>query len=248
MNESICNHDTCNDTTCNVNNSKKKPCPSKVPIFGSLSDEEILKIARMTKHIPYQKGQMLIQEGEKSDTLFIINRGKVKLSKFTVDGKEQILYIMTTGDFFGELNLFNEDEVSNFSVFAIENTEICQLTKADIDLIMLENPEISLKLLKSLTKRLAHTENLAQNLATKDPEVRIAHMILEFCQKFGTKLNDGILIRLPITREEIASYVGVTRETISRKLSKFEDMGFISITGTKQIFVKDRIALKDYLE
>jgi CRP-like cAMP-binding protein len=244
MNEHICN-----DTICNhMSDSKKKPCPTKVPIFGSLSDEEILKVAKMTKHIHYQKGQMLIQEGEKSDTLFIINKGKVKLSKFTVDGKEQILYIMTTGDFFGELHLFNEDEVNNFSVFAIEKTEICQLTKADIDLIMLENPEISLKLLKSLTKRLAHTENLAQNLATKDPEVRIVHMILEFCQKFGTKLNDGILIHLPITREEIASYVGVTRETISRKLSKFEDMGLISITGTKQIFVKDDIALKSYLE
>ncbi|MCQ6274486.1 Crp/Fnr family transcriptional regulator [Bacillus sp. V3B] len=244
MTEHICNHTICN----HVSDNKKKPCPTKVPIFGSLSSEEILKVAKMTKHIHYHKGQMLIQEGETSDTLFIINRGKVKLSKFTVDGKEQILYILTTGDFFGELNLFNEDEVSNFSVFAIENTEICQLTKADIDLIMLENPEISLKLLKSLTKRLAHTENLAQNLATKDPEVRIAHMILEFCQKFGTKLNDGILIHLPITREEIASYVGVTRETISRKLSKFEDMGLISITGTKQILVKNRIALKDYLE
>jgi len=177
-----------------------------------------------------------------------MNSGKVKLSKFTVDGKEQILYILACGDFFGELNLFNDDEVNNFSVFAIEDTEICQLKKADIDHILLENPEISLKLLKAVTKRLAHTEDLAQNLATKDPEVRIAHMILEFCQKFGTKLNNGILIHLPITREEIASYVGVTRETISRKLSKFEDLGLISLTGNKQILVKNQLALKEYLQ
>jgi CRP/FNR family transcriptional regulator, anaerobic regulatory protein len=229
-------------------NHKKEPCTKKVPLFAALSDEEMLKIARMTNHIHYQKGQMVIQEGVKSDTLFIMNSGKVKLSKFTVDGKEQILYILACGDFFGELNLFNDDEVNNFSVFAIEDTEICQLKKADIDHILLENPEISLKLLKAVTKRLAHTENLAQNLATKDPEVRIAHMILEFCQKFGTKLNNGILIHLPITREEIASYVGVTRETISRKLSKFEDLGLISLTGKKQIFVKNQLALKEYLQ
>ena len=60
-------------------------------------------------------------------------------------------------------------------------------------------------------------------------------MILEFCQRFGTKINNGILTALPITREEIASYVGVTRETISRKFSKFEELGLITISGNKQI-------------
>ncbi|WP_394238052.1 Crp/Fnr family transcriptional regulator [Niallia oryzisoli] len=236
MIEHVCHH------------TDSEPCTKKVPIFASLSHDEFVKIANLIRHVHYQKGQMLIQEGEKSDTLFIIHEGKVKLSKFTVDGKEQILYLMTTGDFFGELNLFNDDEVNNFSVFAIEDTEICQLTKADMDRIMLENPEISLKLLKAITKRLAHTENLAQNLATKDPEIRIVSMILEFCQKFGTKINEGTLIHLPITREEIASYVGVTRETISRKFSKFEDLGLITISGTKQILVQDQLALKAYLE
>ncbi len=234
--------------TCNsVNHKRTDPCPKKVPIFSSLSDEEILKISKMTKHISFEKGQMLIGEGEKSDTLYIINKGKVKLTKYTIDGKEQILYIMAAGDFFGELNLFIEDEESNFSVFAIENTVICQLTKRDIDQIMHENPDISIKLLRALSKRLVHTENLAQNLATKDPEVRIIHMILEFCQKFGTTINNGVLVHLPITREEIASYVGVTRETISRKFSKFEELGLITLSGNKQIIVQNQKALKNYL-
>lgn len=234
---------------CNSESSRKtEPCPKKVPIFQSLSNEEILKVAKMTNHIQFQKGQILIQEGERSNTLYIINKGKVKLSKYTSDGKEQILYIMTAGDFFGELRLFNEDEVSNFTAIAIEGTEICQLTKGNLDQIMLENPEISLKIVTSLTKRLAHTENLAQNLATKDPEIRIIHMILEFCHRFGTQVNNGIVIHLPITREEIASYVGVTRETISRKFSKFEELGLITISGNKQIIVENKLALINYLD
>ena len=138
--------------SCNGEHCKQKgPCPTKVPIFWSLSDEEILKIAKMTKHILYKKGKMLLHEGEKSDKLFIVNKGKVKVSKFTVDGKEQILYILTSGEFFGELHLFNHDEVNNFSVYAIEDTEICLLTKDDVDFIMEENPEIALKLLKAVT-------------------------------------------------------------------------------------------------
>ena len=60
---------------CNSEKGRKtEPCPKKVPIFQSLSDEEILKVAKMTNHIQFQKGQMLIQEGEKSDTLYIINQ------------------------------------------------------------------------------------------------------------------------------------------------------------------------------
>lgn len=240
MIEHSCNHDS--------HNKKFVPCPKKVPIFGELSIEQIEKVAKMTKHIQFKKGQMLLHEGEKSDKLFIVNKGQVKVSKFTLNGKEQILYILTSGEFFGELHLFNNNEVNNFSVYAIEDTEVCLLTKSDIDHIMEENPEISLKILKSVTKRLAHTENLAQNLATKDPEIRIAHMVLEFCQKFGTKKGDQILIELPITREEIASYVGVTRETVSRKLSKFENLGIISLSANKQILVKNLIALKEYIQ
>lgn len=234
----------CNDDSCKI----KGPCPKKVPIFWSLSEEEILKIAKMTKHVQYKKGQVLLHEGEKSDTLFIVNSGKVKVSKYTVDGKEQILYILTSGEFFGELHLFNQDEENNFSVSAIEDTMICQLTKHEMDVIMEENSEIAVKLLKAVTKRLAHTENLVQNLATKDPEVRIAHMLLEFSRKFGTKENNGILINLPITREEVASYVGVARETISRKFSKFENLGLISLSGNKQLLVKNQVALQEYIE
>lgn len=207
-----------------------------------------MKIARMTRHIQFSKGQMLLNEGGKSDKLFIVNHGQVKVSKFTMDGKEQILYLLTSGEFFGELHLFNPEETHNFSVYAIKDTEICLLTKEMMDRIMEDNPEISIKLLTAVTQRLAHTENLAQNLATKNPDVRVAYMILEFCQKFGKASKEGVLIELPISREEIASYVGVTRETISRKLSKFEKLGFISLFGNKQLLVKNQEALREYIQ
>ncbi|MDM5189131.1 Crp/Fnr family transcriptional regulator [Bacillus sp. DX4.1] len=224
-----------------------KPCPRKVLIFKSLSDEEVLKIASMTKHKQFKKGQPLIHEGEKLDTLFIINKGQVKLSKLTIQGKEQILHILTSGECFCELNIFNCDEKSNFSAYAMEDTKICMLTKDNMDHIMERNPGIALKLLKTVTKRLAHTENLAQNLATNNPEVRIAYIILEFCEKYGEDTDKGILINLPLTREEIANYIGVTRETISRKFSKFEDLGLITLIGNKRLIVKNKLAFREYI-
>lgn len=216
------------------------PCPKRVPIFYSLSDLEIKKITDVVHHKLFKKGEMIIEEGDISTSLYIIHSGKVKLSKLTIQGKEQIVHLLTTGDFFGESNLFHDDMVMNLSCHALEDTKICVLKKQDFDQIMLSNPEISFKLLKTITKRLSHTEDLARTLATKDPEVRIADMLLEFCEKFGTEHQNTVLITLPITREEISSYVGLTRETISRKLAKLADKDILSLIGNKQILIHNK--------
>ncbi|MCM2981895.1 Crp/Fnr family transcriptional regulator [Niallia circulans] len=216
------------------------PCPKRVPIFYSLSDLEIKKITDVVHHKLFKKGEMIIEEGDISTSLYIIHSGKVKLSKLTIQGKEQIVHLLTTGDFFGESNLFHDDMVMNLSCHALEDTKICVLKKQDFDQIMLSNPEISFKLLKTITKRLSHTEDLARTLATKDPEVRIADMLLEFCEKFGTEHQNTVLISLPITREEISSYVGLTRETISRKLAKLADKDILTLIGNKQILIHNK--------
>lgn len=216
------------------------PCPKRVPIFYSLSDLEIKKITDVVHHKLFKKGEMIIEEGDISTSLYIIHSGKVKLSKLTIQGKEQIVHLLTTGDFFGESNLFHDDMVMNLSCHALEDTKICVLKKQDFDQIMLSNPEISFKLLKTITKRLSHTEDLARTLATKDPEVRIADMLLEFCEKFGTEHQNTVLITLPITREEISSYVGLTRETISRKLAKLADKDILTLIGNKQILIHNK--------
>lgn len=223
-------------------------CASKVPIFSALSQEELKKIVAMTGHKSYKKGEALCHEGEESDTLFIINEGKVKLSKITKDGKEQIMHILSDGDFFGELNLFSESATYNFDAYAISNVKICTLTQNDMKKIIMSNPEISLKILKEVTRRLTEIENLAQNLATNDAEVRIANMLVEFSEKYGVKDKEGIKINLPVNREEMANYCGVTRETISRKLKKFEELKLIELIGNKIIIIKNKDALSKYVD
>ncbi|SUY48450.1 transcriptional regulatory protein [Clostridium putrefaciens] len=225
-----------------------KLCAKKVPIFSFLSDDELRKIITMTGHLQFKKGEALCYEGESSDTLFIINEGKVKLSKITKDGKEQIVHILSSGDFFGELNLFNDEERYNFSGYAISNVKICTISKKDMDYILIRNPEISLKILKEVAKKLTSAENLAQNLATNDAEIRIAHMILEFSERYGKATKDGIKIELPINREEMANYCGITRETISRKLSVFEELNIIDFIGNKILIIKDEKSLRKYVE
>jgi cAMP-binding proteins - catabolite gene activator and regulatory subunit of cAMP-dependent protein kinases len=224
------------------------PCTSTIPIFQSLSYEELVKIASIITQKKFKKGEILVHEGEKSDTLFIIRKGRIKLLKITIQGKEQILNILTNGDFFGELNIFNMNAVANFSAHAMESIEVCMLEQSKMNQIILENPSISLKLLKTVTARLVHTENLVLNLATKNPEIRVVNMILDFCEKYGTKTNEGIVILLPLNREEMANYIGVTRETITRKLKMLKELELIETVGNKKLIVKDEIMLRSYVE
>ena len=229
-------------------NCNHRLCARKVPIFSFLSEEELTKIVDMTGHKSYKKGDMLCSEGDVSNTLFIINEGTVKISKLTKEGKEQIIHIYTSGEFFGELSLFSSNELYNFDVYAICDVKLCTLTKQDMDEILISNPQIALKLLQVLTNRLTQTENLAQNLATNDAEIRIAFMLLEFAEKYGIPTDLGLEIKLPINKEEMANYVGVTRETISRKLRAFEELGLISLIGNKILIIKQLDMLKSYVE
>lgn len=228
-----------NSSTDKCERCSSNLCARKVPMFSGLSDVELHGIISLTSHKSYKKGEILFLEGDLSETLSILNEGLVKLSKITKDGKEQILHILTPGDFFGELNIFGKNRICNFSSFAISDTKICTLTKKQMDNIMRDNPDIALKILSTVSDRLAETENLAQNLATKDVEARIAYILIEFCEKYGNKKDGNFHVRIPINREEMANYAGVTRETMSRKLKKLEAEGILSFQGSKIIIIKD---------
>lgn len=221
-------------------------CASRVPIFENLDCDELEEIALQIEHKSFDKGSMIFTEGSDANTLFFINVGKIKLYKYNKDGKEQILHILTNGDFFGELDLIKSSNYQ-FNAKAMDNAKICTLKKSEVKNIILKKPEIALKLLESVGERLSAIENLAQNLSTNDVDARIAYLLLNLMDKYSEELEGKKLINLPLSREDMANYIGVTRETISRKLKKFEDEELIKLIGTKKILILDEDGLNDYI-
>lgn len=228
------------------NNCRGTLCASKVPIFENLNDEELLEIVKTINHKEYSKGDIIFSEGNVANTLYFINEGKIKLYKYTKDGKEQILNILSEGDFFGELDLIKPSKYG-FNSKAILDAKICTLTKDEMKDIMIRNPEIGIKLLESVGERLSKVRSLVQNLATNDIDSRMAYLIIDLMEKYGEAAGNTISIKLPLSREDMANYIGVTRETISRKLKKFEDEKLIKIVGTKNIIILDKDGVKDYI-
>lgn len=219
----------------------------EVPIFDSLSEDELNRVISIRQHMSLKKGETLFLEGDLVSKLFIISNGMVKITKNTATGKEQILNILTVGDFLGESNILGSTSESNVSAIAVKNTELCTISRKDLEGILYDNPSICLKLLSELNKRLVEVENLTKNLSNNNPEARICCMILEFADKYGVEKNGEIEIELPLNREGMANYCGIARETLSRKLSHLEKEEVIKLVGTKKIIVKNIELLEEWI-
>ncbi|MDP4090741.1 MAG: Crp/Fnr family transcriptional regulator [Bacillota bacterium] len=221
-----------------------KYCVSKVYIFSTLQPETFKKISDIIVTRKYRKGQVIFFEGDVEDKLYIVNQGRIKIYKYNREGREQILYILSEGEFIGDMSLLKKGRIQ-FNAEALEDTLICTIAKDDFDEIVSKNPEITLKMLEMLHDRLQNLENLIQNLGTKDVEVRIASMLLGFAGDFGVEGADGTVVDLPLNREEMANYIGVTRETISRKLTSLQDEGIIELVGNKKLIIKNMTYFKN---
>lgn len=229
---------------CNCKNYQHQLCVSKVPIFAGLVSEELSKVAALIVKRKYEKGELVIMEGSSPENLIIIDQGQVKVFRYTIEGKEQILYIFDQGDFFGEKNLLKNQEAT-YNVEALGTTEICMINKKDFQKLLHEYPEIGIKIIEELCNRMEKIEGAVQSMGTKSVESRINGILLEFAQRYGKKHSRGLLVELPLSREGIANYIGAARETVSRKLTVLQDEGIIEIIGNKKILLLDMKALEE---
>jgi CRP/FNR family transcriptional regulator len=234
---------------CGTKNCAKctgRYCAKRVSIFSILEEKEISEVVEKITTRRYKKGQMIFFEGDIADKLYIVSSGSMKIFKYTKEGKEQILYILTNGDFIGDRSLLKRGKF-DFNAEALEDSSICTLSKEDFDNVVRSNPDIPIKILENVHDRLLSLENLVQSLGTKDVEARIAALILSFTKNFSSQTKEGVLIDLPLSREEMGNYIGMTRETISRKLTSMQEEGIIELIGNRKLLIKNRELLEELL-
>lgn len=225
-------------------NCTGKYCTRKMSIFGILDSEQQQCINKIIIHRDFKKGQIIFREGEISDSFYLVTKGKVKLSRYTRDGYEQLLYVVSEGDYLGDLSLLKKGVCTN-NAEALEDTILCIIRKEDLDALLKKRPDMALKIMEVFHDRLATLESLLLTLGSKEVEVRLAGLLVSFIKDFGTPSNNGIILDIPLSREDIANHIGTSRETISRKLSLLQDEGIIKLMGYKKIIIKDISALED---
>jgi len=199
-----------------------------VSLFAALGDDEIQAILKIAIRKHFDKNSIVFQEGEIGDSLFAILNGKVKVSLFDDDGKEYILDFIGKDGFFGELSLIDELPRSA-NVITIENSDFLVIHRRNFIRLLMENPSISISILKTLSKRLRYADERIKGLAFLSVEGRVLKYLIDIGEKSGLRLKNHIIIERGPTQVEIANSCGSSRETVSRVLKTLINKGAMSV-------------------
>ena len=202
-------------------------CLFGVPIFATLDDEEKQEVALISNHTKVAKGELVYLEGHQDNTLYVVHEGKIKVSRYSETGKEQVIRVLNQGEFLGELALFTSEPTQDFAA-ALEPSTICMIEGKQLKKMMEKHPTIAFKVLEELSKRLNSVESLVEEINLLSVEKRLAQYFLEHVNPFKE-------VELPLSKGDFASQLGISQETLSRKLAIFQEQKLIKLIGQRTI-------------
>lgn len=208
-----------------------------IPLFEHLTDDELARMAEVTRQRKYPKGSVILFEDDPGDALYVVVAGQVKVVLIGEDGREVILATLADSDFFGEMSLI-DDQPRSAHVIAMEPSNLLVLRRDDFQRCLEETPRIAVGLLRALTKRLRLADSKIGGLVLLDVTGRVARLLLELADE-----NDGVVIDRKLTHHQIAQMIGSSRETVSRTMRSLAEQELVEMRG-KRIAVRNREAME----
>ena len=206
-----------------------------IPLFSVLADEELNAISRLAVTRNYPKNSVIINEGDHTDSLYVILSGKVKIFLTDDQQKEVIVAIQREGDYFGELALLDEAPRSA-SVMTMEPCSLLIVSRGALERHLASDPKLAISLMRGLAARLRATTENVKSLALLDVYGRIARTLLQFAKE-----QDGHhVIDDRLTHQDLANMVGASREMVSRIMKDLARGGYIKTEG-KRITIKEKL-------
>ncbi len=205
------------------------------PLFHGLPDETLAAVARsaMMRRIP--RGQTVVHVGDRTDFVYFVLTGNLKVVVSDEDGREVILSILGQGELFGEMGIFGEHPRSA-SVVAVVPSDLVVVAKHDFRAVMEENFEIAWRIMCNLADRLRNADRKIESLALMDVYGRVARLLIEMSEDVG---GEQVVVR-KITKQDIAKMIGASREMVSRVMKDLGAQGLIEETD-HGIVLRDRL-------
>lgn len=190
-----------------------------LPLFDGLKPEERMKILDLAVKREFAPGHLLFEEGREKEALYLITRGQVKLWKALPGGKKVTIWIAGPGDVLGEDSLF-KDGAHQKSATVTEEAFICTCFKSEFERFVKENPDLAVRIIKSLGEKLSQSESWRGLLAGHDKKTQLGQLLLRLSGKFGRSTDEGNRTALEITHQELAQFLGASRVTVTNSLSE----------------------------
>ena len=208
----------------------------KNALFSGLSEDEQLLILQAASKKVYAKNTIILSEGDTTDSLYVVCKGKVKVSIIDEYGKEIILAILGPGEYFGEMTAIAEGTARSACVMTREPCELLVLQKEDFRKVVKNNPDLVFSLLLKSMERLREANKKIESLALLDVYGRVARLFTQLARP-----NNGAqVIDEKLTHQDIANMVGSSREMVSRVLKELSQGGYITVSN-KTIAINGRL-------
>ena len=191
---------------------------------------------RIAQHRDFTRGETVFLSDDKADSILIVRFGRIKLSRVMKDGQEFVLDILTSGDVLGEQTIYS-GETNGMDGTALDDCGICLISALEIGKLILQQPDIGVRLLHSIGRKLHDAQRLAEILSRRHAQARLAGFLLLRAER---EKDNAVLL----SHEEIAASLSLSRETVTRKLAEMSQSGMVKLSGYRRVQVLDRLALK----
>jgi len=215
--------------------ARQEDTPLKmIELFSSLTNDEISLIMKKLSVKRFKKNEVILLEKDTSNFMYIIIKGRVKVTKIAEDGKEVFLAVHRAGEFFGEMS-FIDGKTSPATVIAAEDCIINIISKKEFYSTIYSHEKILNNLLQILCSRLREAWEKIQLLNLNNASERLKILFFSLSDKYGEKTPKGITLNIKLTHQELAEMTGMARETVTRVIDKWHKDGGINIIGNKLI-------------
>ncbi len=213
-------------------------------LFSQLEEKQLKEVDKLMNTKSFPEDYTIFFEGDKGENIYFLKKGKVKILKATASGKEQILEIIKPGNVFGEVVLFGFDEYPA-TTRTVNHVTVDILSRKKFKKHFNQNPDIAWGMLNVMAKKLYKSQHRIKNLGLRDTRGRVTSFIIDMAKE--AKGNSFKNVPINISQQEIADYIGASRETVSRALNSLRKINLIDIKRNK-LLVYDLDKLKSYLE
>jgi CRP-like cAMP-binding protein len=203
-------------------------------LFEGLSDEDLQRIGHTTRLVEHAAGYIFYMPDEPAEVMFILKQGRVQLYRMSTDGRKLVVAVMQPGAVFGHMSLIGQG-LHNTYAEALDDCVICVWSRDEVERLLVRRPEVALRFLDALGKRLMQVEKRLTDRAFKRVPARLAGLLLYLRQ------GDDIDVR-GYTHQGLADMLGTYRETVTQTLTDFKEQGLIDV-GRKRITLLDSNAL-----
>lgn len=206
-----------------------------VPLFSTLAEDQLLLLSGVLHREQFVKNKVILHAGDKTEMLYVVLSGRIKVAIGDEQGKEVVLAILSSGEYFGEMALLDGGSRSA-NVSALETCELLSLSKHEFHQCLEKNFSMAMVVMRGLVKRLRDADKKITSLALMDVYGRVARLLLEQAES----INGQRTIAKKLAKKDIANMIGASREMVTRVMKDLEMRGMIEV-------LSDGIILKDTL-